>query len=292
MFELVKEAVLNRLKTATQAKLAAQIGVAASTIDNLKNGRTDKVSDEMLRKLAAYFGIQESVNEFVWNFYETPQVQIINKSIQSAFEMKRMIGIVGNTGFGKTTALRDFQSENANCAYVLCDALMTQSDLAINIAKALGLQSDGKIRDILIRVTKYMIEKESILILDDASKLRNENFGLIQIIYDQTERRATIVLSGLQRLQSGVKHKAEKDKMNFREFYRRIAYWRELPPLHASTIKSIAGDYNLDKEVVKLLVSKCDNYGSLRNAIQNCWTWQGRNADEVLTREIASELID
>jgi DNA transposition AAA+ family ATPase len=292
MFELVKEAVLNRLKTVAQAKLAAQIGVAPATLDNIKNSRTDKVSDEMLRKIAAFFDIQLSNSEFEWNFYETPQIRIVNKTIADAHAMKRMVGVIGNTGLGKTTAMKDFATENHYCGYVLCDTLMSPIDLATAIAKALGLQVDGKIRDILIRIAKNLIEKEGVLILDDASKLQDSCIRLIQIIYDTTERRCAIVLSGLQRLQTSIRRKAEKDRLGFREFQRRVAYWRELPLMTKNEVKAIAQDYGISKDVIKLLSDRCDNYGSLRNNIQNLWTWQQRNADCELTREIASELID
>jgi DNA transposition AAA+ family ATPase len=292
MFELVRESVLNRLKTVAQAKLATQIGVAPATLDNIKNSRIDKVSDEMLRKMAAFFDLQFNDNEFEWRFYKTPQVQIVHKTIADAYAMKRMVGIVGNTGLGKSTAMRDFATGNAHCGYVLCDTLMSPIDLVTAIAKALGLQVDGKIRDILIRIAKNLIEKEGILILDDASKLQDNCIRLIQIMYDTTERRCAIVLSGLQRLQTSIRRKAEKDRLGFREFQRRVAYWRELPLMTKGEVKFIATDYQLDIEVIRLLASKCDNYGCLRNAIQNLWTWRQRNPNEVLTREIASELIE
>lgn len=291
MFQQIKDAIVERLKTVTQAKLAIQCGVAPATLDNIKNNRTDKVSNEMLRKLAVFFSIEDTVGDFEWSFYETPQTQIVQQTVRGATEMRRMVGIVGDTGFGKTTALRDYVNENANCGYVLCDALMSQFDLVVAIAKSLGLQSDGKIRDIVIRVSKHAAEKNTTIILDDCSKLKDDCFGLIQIIYDSTQGHASIILTGLQKLQTRIRIKAEKDKYNFREFQRRVAYWRELPHLKPATVKSIASDYGFEKEVVDFLIQKCKDYGSLRNAIENLWAWK-RKHGETATRDVASDLID
>ena len=94
-----------------QNELARRIGISAGTLINIKKGEWNKISDEMLNKLKAYFNIND------WPLRETENFSSIVELCADAQVNHRFMAVCGFTGAGKTTATKFYAQNNAGVFY-------------------------------------------------------------------------------------------------------------------------------------------------------------------------------
>ncbi len=97
---VIKQAlnVFSKKKGMSKNELANKLGVSSATLSNIENERWEKIKDEMLLK------IWNAIKGSDWQLVETSNFQTIFKTCEHAKEQNRMVGVIGATGTGKTTA--------------------------------------------------------------------------------------------------------------------------------------------------------------------------------------------
>lgn len=269
----------------SQNELAKRVGVSASTLINVKRGEGESLSDKMVNKLRAYFRIDN------WNVRNTHNFAMISQLCEDAQVNQRFLAVAGFTGAGKTTALQYYQKNNAEVYYVLANVLHTKRTFITAIQKAMGLNEGGSIHhQVSSIINKLNAGNRPLLIVDDAGKLSQTCMRMMQIIYDNTEHNAGIILSGTEYLKKNIDRAASKDIMGFRELRRRIAYWQPLERPSKGIVLRICSDYGIeDKGAVKYIMGKAVDYGTLRNLVLNAVKVSG-NIGEQVSREILVDL--
>jgi len=266
-----KQAIQNRINeilskgSTSQNQLANQIGVSAATVIAFRNSDWEKLSDKMLYKFNAYFKIDD------WQIRKTTNFTKIIEACDDARYNKRMIAVSGFTGSGKTTSLRHYARTNEDTYYILCTSIMTKRSFLQTIQRSMGLQSGTSMQDMMYSiVSKLNQSANALLMIDDAGKLSEVIIRLIQIIYDQTEYQAGIIVSGTEYLKEMIDKLARKNRMGFRELKRRIAFWQ---PMYRPTKKIVAvicADNGIkDPFAIKYIQDNATDYGTLRNLITN-----------------------
>ena len=179
--------------------------------------------------------------------------------------------IAGFTGGGKTVALRSFADRHPNAAYVEANILMNRKSFLSAICRAFGMHIDDTAEGLMNKIVDRMIsEEQTVLLIDDAAKLKDDCFRLLQVIYDKTEGSAGIVIAGTEKLKKYLDRSAAKDKLSYRELKRRISFWQSLKKPTAVVIKKVAEVYEIvDKDVIQWLAKEVQDYGTLRNYILN-----------------------
>ena len=188
--------------------------------------------------------------------YKTKNLQIIHNACQDAQLNKRVVAIGAYTGAGKTTALKQYDSTNANAHYLVCRSSFGVKDLAIRIARAMGVQSKGgRVLDVEDAIIDQLNSgTDSLLILDSVSKLRKD--AALQFIGDlceATENKAGIILSGTEFFSEYMEKMVSRNKRGFREFDRRIFAWANVPRFK---------DEKVQKEAIKI----CQEHGIWENS--------------------------
>lgn len=284
----IQEAVLAALDVdgQTQRKLAKQIGVSEATIDNVKKARWENVSDTMAAKFRAYFRLQNG-----WGIRSTFNFAAIKELITDAMTNHRFLAAAGFTGSGKTTAAKWMSNARSNVYYVLANALDTRKTLLSKIQQAMGIDEGSSINAKMASIIRRMQgTTDPVLIIDDGGKLNDSCLRLLQIIYDETEFHAGIVLLGTEHLKKMIDRKAARDTMGFRELKRRIAYWQPLRRPTLAVVQSICKDYAItDNQAVRYIHQRATDYGTLRNIIENA-VRVASASDSIITREILSDL--
>lgn len=247
----------------SQNKLAEQIGVSAATLINVRRGEWTNISEQMLMRLRAHFHLND------WRIYETANMKSITDMCEDAASHKKFIAMAGYTGAGKTTALRSRAKKHANSWYVLGTTIATQRTFLTSILRAMGISEGTTIQDKMTVIVREMNSRpDALLIIDDAGKLTDNILRLIQIIYDETEHNAGIIIAGTQYLKSYITRGAVMDKRGFRELARRITYWQPMTLPSKKEIAFICKDYGIiDSNAIRYCQSQIMDYGTLRNII-------------------------
>lgn len=288
-FEL-QQRVEEALKMMSQAELArrlqAQIGYGSeATIINIKRGNWDLISAEAMNKLRAFFRLDG------WQIRNTHNFVVITKLCDDSRTNKRMMAVAGYTGAGKTTALRKYATDNADTYYVLCTVVHSKRSLLDSIQRSMGIERGAAIGEMMNAIVdKLNAGNNSLLILDDAGKLSHTCLRLLQVIYDQTEFSAGIVLAGTEFLKEEIDRNCRRNVMGFRELKRRIAYWQPLRRPTAAIIAAICKDFNItDPAAVDFIFKNAKDYGTIRNLVLNAGAIATRD-NVAVTVELLSDV--
>lgn len=210
------------------------------------------------------------------SLYNTTTMSVITAACQDAQLNRRVVGISGYTGAGKTTALTAYDSSNFNTHYLVCRSSFGVKDLVIRIAASMGIQAkSGRTLDIEEAIIQKMNNStDSLLILDSVSKLRKD--AALQFIGDlceATEQKAGIVIAGTEFLHDYMMKMVQRNKRGFREFDRRIYAWTHLPDFSSSKVQKEAieickshGIWN--EQQIQVILKKSTCFGSLDSSIK------------------------
>lgn len=257
-------------KQMSQTDLATKLGYSPAVISQVLKGEYKGDEAQVMRKLAHEIGYSESK----WEILKTSNYESLMYLCNDAQEDGTMMLAYGNTGCGKTTALKAYHAMTPNTYYILANVLMKPKDLLLAIARSIGVEVAGSLSDILDAIVDRIAAlKYPLLIIDDAGKLDQHPkvFGIIQLLYDRLNGRCGIVIAGTNRLAKYISAMADKDVMGFRELKRRITYWL---PLRAEVGKkfiiAVCNRYGITlPAAIAYITSNCSNYGDVHEMIKN-----------------------
>lgn len=269
----------------SQNQLAKQLSVSASTLIAIKTQDWEKISDKMVSQLRSHFHLDN------WGLRKTHNFEVISSLCDDAAENRRFLATAGYTGAGKTTALRYYAKSHATAYYVLATVLHTKRSFLKSIQQAMGLNEGNSFYELMEAITRKLKSAPgSLLIIDDGGKLTQSCMRLLQVIYDETEYSAGIVLAGTEYLKNEIDKQARKDTMGYRELKRRIAYWQPLERPSFKVIAAICKDYGVtDGNALAFVRDNAQDYGTLRDLILNATALATRENIPV-TRELLADV--
>ena len=251
-------------KEVSQKKLAEMIGVSSATLSNIQNEVWERVNESILLKIKSFFRTKD------WAIVETTNFSTIQAKCNEARVRNTMIGIIGFTGAGKTTALRSYYENNPNTFMVTCTRTMRTKQFLSEILKSMGvhyLASDFEMLQYIIK--EFNKKNNALLIIDEASKLSANCLMYIQDLLDAIEDNAGIVIAGVEYLLTNIKKAADRNKVGMPEFYGRVALWQHLIEPSKKEIESICIHNGIaEKSQIKAMY-RLSNFRYVRNSILN-----------------------
>lgn len=163
------------------------------------------------------------------------------ESIFRACEMSRkyrlMVGIIADTGMGKTTAANEFAASEKNVFIVNVEKTMSAKRFFSCLLSRLGVSFDGSIYEIMERAATVLNNLDApLLIIDEAGKLTHTMILYLHVLREKTKENAGIVLVGMPYFRRNLEKYSSRQKEGYSEFLRRVNVWHELEGLnHAET---------------------------------------------------------
>ncbi|AND63644.1 hypothetical protein AX766_04215 [Flavobacterium covae] len=251
-------------KQISQNKLAETIGVSNGTISNILNGVLERINESMLLKIKSFFKSSE------WNIIETHNFLFVKEACAEAKESHRLIGIIGYTGAGKTTALRDFFKKKPNTYLVTCGRAMRTKQLLSEILKALGVNYLASDYEMVQMIIEEINKKENpLLIIDEASKLSPNALMYLQDIWDGIEDGAGLIIAGTEYLINNIKKGAEKNKCGMAEFYGRVSKWVFLQLPIKAEVEAVCRTNGLDDSQTIKSMLRAGSFRIIKNTVRN-----------------------
>lgn len=249
-------------KGLSQNELATQIGVSGATISKIKNGKWDDIDEKLWRK--------------VWNkvrdvttpgIFKTADYVTSTRVCEAAKKHHLMIGLIGDTGLGKTTALTAF-SLRKNVFYVSYDKTMRPKQFFNSLLREMSISFEGSINEMVSRIADELNTLSSpLLIVDEAGKLTHTMILFLHVLRDKTLKNCGIVLGGMPYFRDNLIKFSNKRKEGYAEFFRRINLWQTLEGLTTNEIQFICQQSGItDNETIRELKAK-KRFGDLHNAI-------------------------
>lgn len=264
----------------SQAQFAKNAGISPSYVthainrnwtkvpagkDKDNNDRFTEFSDAIAFKIMAYLKMDQSHWD-IDNFYECQTTFLECK------EGKDHRIIDGPTGTGKTYAAEYFRKKRASETFLITsDGDMTHKQFMLELARLIGVNTDGSIYNIRQRIQdKIKTMKSPLIIIDEAENLKISAFRTIKALYDHVKDYCGIVLIGANFLE-GLEKKAAARKHNLPQFFSRFSGNNPVQMREKSLkdTKEICEIYAItDRETVNRLHDSCSDFRELNKAIQ------------------------
>lgn len=231
---------LNAHMTATgisQNKVASALGISASALSTWLNGTykgsVDQINERVLEYLeTAKARSQDSPAKMP--IVETSSFKAVNQFCGLVLRDCELGVLVGNAGFGKTTALKEFVRKHKTSILVEADHGYTARALFLELCDNLGLDTKGSLHDLLSRVVDRLNDSGRLIIIDEAEHLPYRALELIRRVHDKAG--VGIVLAGMPRLQKNL----SGDPTHYAQLFSRVGAYRKLEGLTDSDIESIS----------------------------------------------------
>lgn len=263
--EQIKEACKSYMasKGLSQNKLATQIGISAGTISQIINGNWHDIKEEMWRKVWNKVSSVQSISEV----FETTDFKACTNACDTARKHHLMVGVIGDTGMGKTTTLEAY-AQRKNTFYVVCDKSQKPKQFFSALLREMGISFEGTIHDMVNKLADELNTINSPLVMiDEAGKISHTLMLYLHVVRDKTKKNCGIVLGGMPYFKSNLIKFSNKEKEGYAEFYRRIEIWHSLKGLSRSEIMHICKESGIeDEETIKEMQGK-KKFGELYNAI-------------------------
>lgn len=262
--EEIKEAINNycQAKGLSQNELATHIGVSGATLSKIKSGKWDDIDEKMWRKI--WNKVRDAVRPGI---FRTNDFATCTKVCEAAQKHHFMIGLVGDTGLGKTTALTTY-SLRKNAFYVSYDKTMKPKQFFVALLKEMGISFEGSINEMVTRIADELNTLNNpLIIIDEAGKITHTMILYLHVLRDKTIKNCGFVLGGMPYFKSNLIKFASKQKEGFAEFLRRVNLWQTLEGLSTSEITYICQQHGItDTDTIREMRGK-KRFGDLFNAI-------------------------
>jgi dephospho-CoA kinase len=237
-------------------------GTSAGTVSTILNGKYDNISDEMFRTIASQVGGGLASG---WQIVETGAYGEIIFAMQDAQQWRNVTWIVGDAGCGKTTTAGLYAKEHREVFYILCSEDMSKAEFIREIARNIGLRSEGyTLRELWDLIIGELIQMESpLMIFDEADKLTDTVFHYFISFYNRLEEKCGIIFLSTdyikRRMDLGLRH----NKKGYNEIHSRIGRkFFELDGTNANDIYTICVANGLnDKQKINEVITdagQCD----------------------------------
>jgi len=261
--EEIKKAINSycQLKGISKNELATQIGISGATLSKIESNNWDSIHEKLWRK------IWVRVGENTPDIFETVDFKSCITSCDIARKHRFMVGLIGDTGMGKTTALNAY-SMRKNTFYVSYDKTMKPKQFFITLLKEMGIDFDGSINEMVSKIADDLNTMSNpLLIIDESGKITHTMILYLHVLRDMTKKNCGIVLSGMPYFKNHLVKFSNKQKEGYAEFYRRINIWHSLTGLSRSEIQYICNSYDITNDQVIKDMQQHKRFGDLYNAI-------------------------
>jgi DNA transposition AAA+ family ATPase len=194
---------------------------------------------------------------------ETTVLDSVRKAVMMAQDDADIAVIVGDSGTGKTTALRTYAAESHSAVLIEVDSSFTKNVLVTEIARAVGVESKGGMTAVIGRIVEALRGRDTVIMIDEADYLSDSSLELVRrIINDKAQ--TGVVLAGLPRL----KYKLENLRNDHQQLTSRVGVLLELKRLtKGDAVKIIEGVWRgLSKETIEAFVKTAN--GSTRTLVK------------------------
>lgn len=250
------------------ASIARTLGVSTGTVSLVKNGKTDSVSAENMKKFDDYIDNYQVKNDTDTSasIAFTSDLKMVQFICDEAIIAREAQVIYGKAGSGKTTAIKYYCSTRPESILVETLPMMPLKTVLTQILAGAGVNNaTGSIVELTYQIINIFKKSERFLVIDEAENLSVNNLNTLRRIFDLSG--ATIIYVGTHSLIRNMKG----NQGDLLMLYSRCDKY-EMQGINNDDWKLLFGDFGNDiKKVTKdirrsaRIFKKAKRYAALAN---------------------------
>lgn len=210
-------------------------GVSVAVISDIRNGKWDRISDDMWRKLESQLVVHGQ-----WKVYETSAYSQMSCYLDSCKNDGLVMWVVAPAGTGKSTAAVDFRNKNRNVFILTCSEDMNKTSFIKELAAVIGVKADClTVRETLAAIVKELVRMDRpVLIFDEADKLTDRVLYFYVSLYNALEDKCGMMLLSTHSIKRRMEQGILRQKKGYDELESRIG--RQFVPLRPVSSAEVA----------------------------------------------------
>ena len=219
----------------SQNRAANSLKVSPAVISDIRNGKWDRIADEMWKKLEAKMAVS---NE--WTIYCTSAFNQMTTYLEGCKNDQLVMWVVAPAGTGKSTAAAEFREKNRNVFVLTCSEDMNKTSFIKELAAIIGVKADClTVRETLAAIVKELIKLDRpVLIFDEADKLTDRVLYFYVSLYNALEGKCGMMLLSTNAIRRRMENGIIRQKKGYDELESRIG--RQFVPLKPVTSAEVA----------------------------------------------------
>jgi len=248
----------------TQVEIAKKLNVSSAQINLYLNGKYTGDIDTLEKKIESFLVAEKEREVFI---NRKIQLKFVKTSVASRlFNIAKMCQMGGEmgmcfglSGFGKTTAIKQYEKDNFGVIVIDPDEDINKRMFIINLAEKLGINPNIPIFRLEQQIVSKLKDSGKLIIVDESENLKPIVFRFLRKIHDRCNFTFGLLFVGTQRLYNNI----AKMKGEFEYFTNRIAMVECLEHLKSEDVKALVSQIfpNSDNDVLKTFEAAC-NYNA------------------------------
>lgn len=237
----VAEDLKNRIQNGefNQKEVARLLDISETTMSMYLND-TYKGNIKTIDKKVVQF-LQQAKEKKLYDFKKI-QLDFVQTTVATrVFNIAKMcqlngeIGVCyGRSGFGKTTACKEYQKQNFGVYWIDSDERASNRDIIRMLAKSLGI-NDDYVRTAEMKIVNKLNNSNFLIIVDEAENLKSPVFRTLRKIHDRCNFTFGLLFVGTERLYNNL----ARMKGEFEYLTNRISCVENLQALKESDVKAL-----------------------------------------------------
>lgn len=226
-------------------------------ISRIQNHQWEGISDDTWRNLQ-----KQVCTDGGWVIVETRGYKFLNQIFQDARLYSNTFGIIGNTGYGKTQAT--MQIETDNVFVVKSNEYFTSRTFLEEILRLMGKNGYAStLSGMMDTIVASLLRMEMpLIIIDEADKLNDKVLYFFISLYNALEGKCGLIIMATPFLKKRIDDGVFKNKKGYHEIYSRIGrHFLEVPKPSKSDIAAIVRANGITDELTVTGIynkSECD----------------------------------
>lgn len=228
------------------------------------------IVDKYFLSLADYIGYK--ANKDYWPVVATPQLKKIIENLEDAKKNAKTKMLIGESGCGKSYAIKIFRQVNPVGTYVVtCSGQTSVSSLLRRIMDEMRIGYKGDNDYLIDRISGELRDRQldglnPVIIFDEAENLRINTIKVMKTIYDYLKGYCGIVLVGTDQLINTMEKLNSRNVTGSRQFFSRfIMGKRVLSPIDLNIFMD---KYQLPGDLRRLISKICFDYRGLNDVLE------------------------
>jgi len=193
-------------KRISQAKAAAALGYSGAVISAYKSRTYNGDTKTLEKKIRAWVNRTERrLGRLEIPVAETSVLAKIRRAVTIAQDEADIAVVIGDSGTGKTTALRMYAAESQSAILIEVDPSVTQISLMKSIAREIGVDAAGSHTAVVERIVEALSDRDAVLLVDEADYLSPASLELLRRVINDKSGTG-VVLAGLPRLEYNIRN--------------------------------------------------------------------------------------